>query len=189
MIKNTPQKSESNAKDACDLAQILVPQPEGEPREKNDDASPSSPPQLRDLKQTEVLPAFMNALQILRTLGKTDESVSNVCRVCSEKLLLASRLAAGDEPASQPRWRISGMPAIKPDPAERKMRINEVLLSAFMNAKRAAIFLKSRSQQEVSCARAVMKFIAHLRTNPTLLQAITPGSLSADSRTSNLQIS
>lgn len=140
-----------------------------------DDASPSFPGHAPGGGATRRAVDVLAFPEIVAALGEeelADASSAGACRACREKLLLAAALAEGREVVPAPRWRLRGIPACSPNPAERDLRVKELLAAAHaVAAKNLDCNATALDPQAKSRRQMVGASIARLCADPALLRA------------------
>ncbi len=143
-------------------------------------AAPSFPPRAARRAAPhcpeEKMIAVAEIIAALDAEAQADESLADACRSCRDKLLLAASVAEGrPDPATAPRWRLRGTPSYRPDPAERDLRVQEVLAAAKDIAAKAFACFDSMPKRRWRISES----IAHLCANPHLLREISSAGLAA----------
>lgn len=125
--------------------------------------------------------AVAGIIAALDAEAQADESLADACRSCRDKLLLAASVAEGrPDPATAPRWRLRGIPSCRPDPAERDLRVQEVLAAARDIAAKAFACFDSIPSSMMEVRRLkISESIAHLCANPQLLREISSAAQAA----------
>lgn len=171
------------------IARIRARRAKSAGRDSCDKDDPSAEPAFPPRAARRVAPhcpeekmiAVAEIIAALDAEAQADESLAEACRGCRDKLLLAASVAESrPDPANAPRWRLRGVPSCKHDPAERDLRVQEILARARdMAAKAFAYWDRMPSSRTELRRQKIIASIAHLCANPQLLREISSAAQAA----------